>query len=262
MDAPIVENDAPITTSWYSLDEENTEEDAMWLLNKNDYNDKKNYEKVIYYPTYSVVSKKIVGTEYEFSTGNVYIVFREYGEKKPATIRIDLMEWSDFQNKILKIQQFIHAVEGRNGRQPETVLDIKSPKIYKGWKQHTINIPSGLDTSTNSILNICLKWNEASNGCMIQISRGQETKSANGFFTYIKSTPENTITLGGRGFDYFSRFVVNKLRNAVRMWTNMRTIGYNTWSGIFLDNPPIETNWPTHSSIFTTSVEEDEENTP
>jgi hypothetical protein len=237
--------------SWASLDEQNVEADRSWIQHKAQYTDARNKHSAVEYPTWSVIGKKYAGLEYEFGTGNINVFFRQYGEK-PACVKMDLFEWSDFSAKFRVIQELIQVVEGKKtDKTPDEVFNgAKISKEFKKWQQMVYNL--------SDTLRLTLKWNEETKNVLVILNRGCNEEVPGKNYKKFVSTAEENILLGATGADYFIRFLENPVLNGIRMWTNVRNVGHSAWQGCFLlpENKP-EALWPSNASIFTNTVEED-----
>lgn len=236
--------------SWASLDEQNVQEDRSWIQNKARYTDNRNKNSVVEYPSWSICGKKYVALKYEFGSGNIDVVFRQYGEK-PAEVKLDLFEWSDFNAKFRVIQELIQVVEGKKtDKTPVEVFNGATVKEFKGWKQ--------MEYKLSDTLRLSLKWNEETNGVLVILARGHNEQVPDKNYKRLVTKPEETILIGATGADYLTRFLENPILNGIRMWTNVRNVGHSAWQGCFLlpENKP-EALWPENASVFTNTVEED-----
>lgn len=241
--------------SWFSLDEENLEADKTWLQQKNNYNDEQNLKFTIQYPRWSIISNKCVNTEYSFKTGETHVVFRQFGEKK-VEIKLDLLEFGDFQRRLHRITDLIKAVEGKINRKPEDILMIKSSgKASFDWKHHQYLL-------NDSKAALTVKWNMKTKSVLVELARGEvfasSSKSSNQFF---KKNQEESLVLSSRAVDYYTRFVDGKIRNAIRMWTNFSSVSYKVWKGCLIKHQVQDVEWPLFPSVFSQAHEdEDKEN--
>jgi hypothetical protein len=216
----------PIRDSWSSLDEENVELDRLWLQDKAEYTDKKNKNSTVCYPTWSIIGRKYTGIEYQFSTGDINIIFRQYGEK-PAYLKLDLFEWAAFCEKFSLIQKLIHVVEGKRADiTPEDLFNGESIMEFQEWKTVFYIL--------NTTLRLCIKWNTATKSVLVIISRGFEERVPRKKYPKFNTKPEDGLLLGATGMDYLIRFLENRIINGIQLWSNIRKIGNISWNGCFL----------------------------
>jgi hypothetical protein len=216
----------PIRDSWLSLDEENLELDRLWLQDKAEYTDKKNKNSTVCYPTWSIIGRKYAGIEYQFSTRDINIIFRQYGEK-PAHLKLDLFEWADFSEKFSLIQKLIRVVEGKQTDiTPEDLFNGKRIMEFQQWKTVFYTL--------NTTLRLCIKWKPSTKGVIVIISRGFEEPVPGKKYSKFTTKPEDGILLGATGMDYLIRFLENRIINGINVWSYIRKIGSTAWNGCFL----------------------------
>jgi hypothetical protein len=240
---------AVLRQSWASLDEENVEIDRRWIQDKAEYTDERNKKSTVCYPKWTIVGRKYAGIEYEFSTGNISVVFRQYGEK-PAGVTMDIFEWTEFCEKFSLIQKLIHVVEGKKTDiTPEDLFTGENIHEFRGWK----TVCFSLDIS----LRLAVKWNTATKGVLAIISRGFEETLPGKKYTRFHAKPEDSILIGATGLDYLIRYLENRIINGIHLWTNVRKVGDAAWHGCFL--LPENNKGATNQTLFAEPTEEEAE---
>lgn len=214
---------------FHSLEEKLFPEDLAWLTRQNKFNDQRNQEKTIIYPYWNVVMGKSIFLSFTFGTGEILINFKTNTQKGKDNIALDTHEFWEFISHENIIREFIASLEGKNDKTPEEALKIKQPvKEYYGWKQHSIPM------TFKPNMRVVLKWKPSDKSCLVDLRMGEEQVGGRDKkFVYWKGIPDQGFCFGAGGFDYYMRFLKDKVRNGVRMWQNMHNAGEPCWKGVF-----------------------------
>lgn len=218
----------------FTLEAQNKE----WIERNNKINDE-NMEKFTFRgPTFRLVSRKWVGVDYHPQTGNIYVSFKNFPGKDSAQeitgLKLDVFEFHVLQSRIDFIIRFFQAVEGKTDKPVEEVVkhymtaENDFGQDYQGRMQ--VRFPL-LDD-----IWITLKWNPNTKESMVDIRRGLIVQNYKGRKWY--GGKEGICFVAG-GFDYFARYILPKLRNAIRMFNNFHKLCRDTcWSSLFSTYEP------------------------
>lgn len=172
--------------------------DATWIKDRNDYSNNQNINRHTTFPTWHITSGKSIGIDYEFHSGVIKVLVRQYTPEKTTTLTLTVPEWLALENALERIQKFIYAVEGRLPKTPEKVLKIETLKANeKGWKSYIYNIQ-------DHDLEISLSWHSDQKSAIARIRRG----------TFKKEE----ITLSACGLDYLRIYITERVQKGIKMW--------------------------------------------
>lgn len=137
------------------------------------------------------------------------------------------MEWNDFITNLIRALNIIHTVEGKNGKKIQDLI----PDTVKenGWSSRLHKILDKTD--------LVVEWQD----------RAVLTKLRQG---------GHLIVYSALSVDWFINYLLPKIENSVRMWTNFRTVNSKLVAACFIEQK-IELP-ELRLSVFDTTVEEDE----
>lgn len=203
---------------WQSLDDV---ADKEWIDTQNRYNDERNTNAVVCYPSEMIVARKWVKVGKHFNKGGkTFVLFQRFPEKgskdsKVVELKLEPEEWVLFEGKFEGIKEFIEAVEGKNGLNVDDCLTHESInrnlKDFMGMKQCRIVIRDNLM--------LTLSWNVEKKQSNVDLRRGEEVVSDKGV-KFWKAGKEG-ICLSAGGFDYLARFLKPIINDGLRMWRDM-----------------------------------------
>jgi hypothetical protein len=233
-----------------SIDEVNKPEDKAWLEKQKTYTNQAISAMKVALPRWGIVTNKFVNLEYNFQTGNVYVVLENTNNSRgfSTKIKLDLMQWNTVETMRFQILDFIKSIEGKTDRPVEAILGLGNNQPLKDNFGSVYHMES-LDREGNIF--IIFKWSKGSKACSIDIRdykliSGPEDSEA-------KNKPKVLITrcqwgvpqgqgvcLSGGAMDYFARFLMPKIKNGIFMWTNMHNNGQELWESCKLGFKPCQ----------------------
>lgn len=203
---------------WQSLDDV---ADREWIDTQNRYNDERNKNAVVCYPSEMIVARKWVKVGKHFNKGGkTFVLFQRFPEKgskdsKVVELKLEPEEWFLFAGKFEAIKEFIEAVEGKNGQDVDVCLTHESInrnlKDFMGMKQCRVVIRDNLM--------LTLSWNVEKKQSNVDLRRGEEVVSDKGV-KFWKAGKEG-ICLSAGGFDYLARFLKPIINDGLKMWRDM-----------------------------------------
>lgn len=230
------------TLQWFTLDEQNNAKDRTFVDRMNLMNDSQIVEGRVVYPAFKIGVMKTVKVEYIFKDGQINILFEKApsaGSKDaPITLRLTLYQWQTLWENDNLFQETFKAVEGKNSRNVEEIWGLvheedKKRKDFRNlpnnWVQYRFDMVDDI--------RITLRWNYKIKNCTIDIRKGEEV-SIDGKGLFWKGSLEG-ICLAARSYDFFCRYLTPKIRNAIRMWTDMHRSGDHLWHSLFSTYKPL-----------------------
>lgn len=224
------------TDMWRTLDETSNEKDMAYVQQHLLANDTSVSEGKVLYPVFKIGSQKLIRVEYTFKNGQIHILFEKSfpagSGQQPVVLRLSLMQWHALQTKDILIRETINAVEGKANRTVEEIWKLTDEKQREGkdfqklphnWHQFRFLLEGDVV--------ITLKWNYVTKNSTVDIRRCDAVERP-GQSVFWKGTREG-ICLAAKSYDFFSRYLIPKIRNATRMWSDTYKSTEHLWESLF-----------------------------
>jgi hypothetical protein len=254
----------PKKVVWTSLQEDTDAADKKWLELQLQFNDKAVDAGVMEFPSFQMACGKSVKIRFNFKDGQIFVRFQKVSKMEQSgkdlvyNLDLDLIQWMEFLDYHPQLLEFIKAVEKRSGKAVHDVFgmgenDSRIQSLNYNWKQCQFELQDGI--------RITAKWNMKIQNCTVDVRKGVWT--TDGSAPQWKPTTSG-ICLSARSFDYFARFLTIKVRNGIRMWTNVYRAGSDLWGSLLSTYKGTEASMEPRSYIWaplqSVEAEELEEN--